>query len=355
MPPRDLLELRLIQAWEDVFNKRPISITDNFFDIGGHSLLAVRLVAQVKEKLRRVLPLSALVQGASVESLAEMLRRQEGGAPDSPLVAIQPLGNRSPLFCVHPIGGNILCYVQLGRGLGSERPLYGLQAFGDNQKLDQIDSMAAHYISQMRIVQPEGPYILGGWSFGGVVAFEMARQLEQQQQDVGALILIDSWATRHSGEQYDHADLLARFIADTAGIAGKPASLHIDGLRTLDHQEQMRCLLNQAISLGILPRDLELSHFSDLFDVFCRNVKALQGYSPSRAALNGRVVLFRSIEGKNESADGRTLGWDRLIEGSLDVRDAAGDHYSMLTGFNGGELAQQVTAYLNAADIRQPE
>jgi amino acid adenylation domain-containing protein len=355
-PPRDLLEFQLIQLWENILNKRPISITDNFFDIGGHSLLAVRLIAQVQEKLKKELPLSALVQGASIESLAELLRRQEGPRADSPVVAIQPSGSGTPFFCVHPIGGNILCYMQLAGSMGVERRLYGLQAsdLGDGNRFAQIETMAAHYIEQVRTIQPQGPYLLGGWSFGGVVAFEMARQLKREGQQIAGLVLFDSWAPPLSQQQSDSADLLVRFIRDTAGIVGKGMSLDIDSLRSLDWHEQMKCILNQAIRLGILAPDMELSRLEDLFYVFQRNARAFQTYSPPRLNLDSRVVLFRAVEGKDESLDGRALGWDRLIVDSLDVRDIAGDHYSMLTGSGVRTLAQQVKAYLNEVEGLQP-
>ncbi|HVG22475.1 MAG TPA: amino acid adenylation domain-containing protein, partial [Blastocatellia bacterium] len=161
-PSRDLLEFQLVQIWEGVLNKRPIGITDNFFDLGGHSLLAVRLVAQIKDKLRYDLPLSALVQAADVENLARMLRQQTGSTPESLMVALQPGGSKRPFFCVHPIGGNVLCYMDLARCMGTDRPFYGLQAAGLNGRpgsFARIEDMAAHYVEVIRAVQPSGPYL----------------------------------------------------------------------------------------------------------------------------------------------------------------------------------------------------
>ncbi|HEX8089471.1 MAG TPA: amino acid adenylation domain-containing protein, partial [Blastocatellia bacterium] len=181
--PRDLLELQLVQIWESLLGARPISVTDNFFDLGGHSLLAVRLVAQVRERLGQHLPLSALVQGGSIESLAGLLRQETALKKFSPVVAIQPHGSKTPFFCIHPIGGNVLCYMDLARCLGEDRPFYGLQAVGLNGEGDtftSVEAMSASYVEALRAVQPEGPYLLGGWSFGGVVAFEMARELKRQ-------------------------------------------------------------------------------------------------------------------------------------------------------------------------------
>ncbi len=194
--PRDELEHQLVQIWEEVLDVRPIGVTDNFFDLGGHSLLAVRLFALIEERLGKRLPLTAVFQGATVEHLAAVyFRRQAEPGSQSSLVPIQPAGGRPPLFLVHPAGGQVFPYIHLARSLGFEQPCYGLQAAGldDGQdRLTRIEDMASRYIHALQTVQPTGPYFIGGWSMGGVIAFEMAQQLVGKGQEVASLVLVDA-------------------------------------------------------------------------------------------------------------------------------------------------------------------
>src|SRR4030095_1614157 len=193
--PRDLLEFKLTQVWESVLGVHPVGVKDNFFDLGGHSLLALRLMARIRNAVGRELPLSALFQGGTIEELAVILRRGASSISWSCLVELQASGSRSPLFLVHPAGGNVLCFSDLARRLGSDRPVYGLQTPGlyrERPLYTRIEDLAAHYIEAIRTVQPEGPYLLGGWSLGGIIAYEMAQQLIAQDQRIGHLLMLDS-------------------------------------------------------------------------------------------------------------------------------------------------------------------
>ncbi|MCP4562897.1 MAG: non-ribosomal peptide synthetase, partial [Bosea sp.] len=180
LAPRDTVELRLARIWEELLGVQPVGIRSDFFALGGHSLLAVRLMARIRQEFGRDLPLATLFQDRTVEHLAAQLRRQQGETDRRALVAMRSQGIRPPFFCVHPVGGNVLCYGDLARHLGSDQPFYGLQVPDCEGELflTEIDEMARHYAAAVREVQPQGPYRLGGWSMGGVVAFEMARQLE---------------------------------------------------------------------------------------------------------------------------------------------------------------------------------
>ncbi|HEY7415633.1 MAG TPA: amino acid adenylation domain-containing protein, partial [Ktedonobacteraceae bacterium] len=185
--PRDILELQLVQIWENILQIHPISVTDNFFALGGHSFLAVGLMSQIQKRFNYKLPLSILFQKGNIESLANVLRKQNIAQMRSPVVAIQPRGSKLPFFCVHPAGGDILIYYNLAHHLGSDRPFYGLQDPGIYEEAVQyssIEELAAFYIEALLTVQPEGSYMLGGYSFGGNVAFEMAQQLQKQGREV---------------------------------------------------------------------------------------------------------------------------------------------------------------------------
>lgn len=194
VPPRDELELKLTRIWERVLSVRPIGIDANFFDLGGHSLMAVRMFALIEKAFGRNLPLATLFQAPTVRHLAEVMRADSWPESWSSLVMIQGAGKRTPFFCVHASGGNVIEYHDLARLLGEDQPFFGLQARGLNGKEDphtSIKEMAADYIKEMREVQPEGPYLIGGRSSGGTIAFEMACQLKAAGEEVALLALLD--------------------------------------------------------------------------------------------------------------------------------------------------------------------
>jgi thioesterase domain-containing protein len=191
--PRDALEQQLVALWEETLGVSPVGVTDSFFDLGGHSLVAIRLFSRMAQLLGRELPLSILFQAPTVEQLARLLRGEE--LRSSPLVAIQPDGFRTPFFCIHGAGGNVLCFRSLARHLGPDQPFYGLQSpepLEDPENPSSIAERAARYLREIRAAQPVGPYFLGGFSFGGRIASEMARQLRTHGEEVGLLALLDA-------------------------------------------------------------------------------------------------------------------------------------------------------------------
>ncbi|NWG12193.1 MAG: non-ribosomal peptide synthetase, partial [Acidobacteria bacterium] len=194
---REELEIRLARLWEKLLKVRPVGVTDNFFDLGGHSLLAVRLFAEIERAFGKSLPMTTMFQAPTISHLAEILRR-EGWQPSwRSLVAIQPNGTRPPFFCIHEFEGNVFYYHSLARHLGDDQPFFGLQAQGLDGRHEAhrtIEEMAAHYIAEVRVLQPEGPYYLGGSSLGGLVAYEMAQQLRMQGQAVNLLALFDTYS-----------------------------------------------------------------------------------------------------------------------------------------------------------------
>ena len=193
--PRDQLERQLANIWERVLRRRPIGVHDNFFALGGHSLLAVRLFAQVERLIGPKLPLAVLFQAPTIAQLADIVRDTGWSPPKSSLVPIQPGGAKPPFFCVHGEGGHVLELRALAQRLGSEQPFYGLQAHGlvdPDFTAQSIEDMAARYVREIRTLQPDGPYYIGGNCFGGIVAYEMAQQLTAAGQEVAALVLIHS-------------------------------------------------------------------------------------------------------------------------------------------------------------------
>ena len=196
VPPRDALETQLVAIWEKALELQPISITDNFFDLGGHSLMVARIFAEIERTLGKRLPLATLLQMPTVETLASRVRQATRSEDDGPLVAIQSEGTRPPFFGIHGRDGNVLLYRKFSQLLGKDQPFYGLQSQGLDGKpiaRTSVETMVAYYLEGMRKVQPQGPYLLGGYSFGGLAAYEIARHLRAAGEEVALLVLFDTF------------------------------------------------------------------------------------------------------------------------------------------------------------------
>jgi amino acid adenylation domain-containing protein len=338
--PRDEVELKLSHIWEDVLKISPVGVTDNFFDLGGHSLLAVRLMAQIHKAFDVWLPLSSLFDEATVEMLALRLRRPHTGSHD-PLVAIQPQGHRLPLFFVHAAGGNVLCYSDLAKHLGPDQPFYGLQSFGfeeGTEPLNRIEDMAACYVAAIVKAQAEGPYLLGGWSMGGIVAYEMAQQLVRNGQQVALLALLDHSPPEPGDidEGLDEISLMQRFFDGRVEI--DPESLE-----AMSVDQRLAYFLQQATSLKLVPPDLGISQIKSYLKVYRANVRALRSYSAEPYA--GRITLLRTkyeIAGADD-----TLGWGALAAQGVDVFEVPGKHSDMMTEPHLNILAQYLKACLD--------
>jgi len=187
-PPRDRLEHQLANIWESLLQLERVGVKDNFFELGGHSLPAVKLLAQINQSLGRNLPLVSVFQAPTVELMAQLLRQQGWTSPGESLVVVQPNGAKPPFFCVHGFAS----YTRLAVHLGQDQPVYGLvQGLDGNRFYTRVEELAAHYLRDVKTICSKGPYLLGGHSFGGLVAFEMAQQLRKAGEEVALLALFD--------------------------------------------------------------------------------------------------------------------------------------------------------------------
>jgi amino acid adenylation domain-containing protein len=350
--PRDRLEFQLTQIWEDVLDTHPVGIRDNFFDLGGHSLLAVRLMARVERDFGKKLPLAILFQRGTVEDLAVALREQVEVPPESPLVEIQPCGSKSPFFCIHPAGGNVFCYAPLAHHLGRDQPFYGLKApilDGERDSFARLEEMAGHYADLARTVQPEGPYFIGGWCTGGIVAFEMARQLRARGQEVALLAMLetDFPAPDRKVRQVDAAKLMHMF-ARKRGL-----SLSLDDLKGREPDQQLAYVLERARAAGLSHAEIEgFAEIPRVYGEFApiaqANARLTRRYVPQ--AYPGRAAFFRSTDGPvKEDHPDPAAAWGRLIAG-LEVYPVPGNHNTMLREPHVRTLAERLKICL---DIRQ--
>jgi amino acid adenylation domain-containing protein len=340
--PRDQLELQLVTIMEEILDVHPIGIKDDFFLLGGNSLLAAQLFTRVSKRFRKSLPLSTLFQAPSVEKLAPLIRA-EGWTPNwTSFVPIQPEGSKPAFYCVHPVGGNILAYRDLARCLGSDQPVYGIQPQGLDGKgrpYFHIEDMAAHYIADLRNLQPQGPYCLGGLSFGGIVAYEMAQQLRAAGQEVRVLALFDTTAPG--------------FIKPTAMRI--PA--HLRRFLSLAPKEKLTYFWARIAALGSRTREVgwQLSSSlcrlagvslpSFLLNLTFINDAAERNYVPKPYA--GRMILFRAKEQFVGIFSDPLLGWSPYVAEGIEVHEIEGSHVEIVELPNVRILASILKKYLD--------
>jgi len=330
--PRDKLELQLTKIWEEVLGKKSISVRENFFDLGGHSLLAVRLVAEIEKTFNKKLPLATLFQALTIEELAIIVRQSGWSATWSSLVEIQTGGTKRPFFFVHEAEGHILCYREVASYLGSEQPVYGLQPKRLEGKYalhlhTQVEDMAAHYIQEIRTIQPKGPYLIGGLCAGGVVAFEMAQQLHAQGQEVDLLVLLDS------------------FIGSCSSPIPDKVNQHLSIFSQLRPKQKLTYILQKAhkkVEAIINRIKHRLKFISYKFyiknrwvwlpvplNTTFRDTFNTRQYVPQ--VYSGRVTLFRATEGFIKAHPDSLLGWGKLAAGGLEIHDIPGNHNDKCT------------------------
>jgi iturin family lipopeptide synthetase A len=319
-PPRTPTEQRLVELWSAGLGRTRVGINESFLELGGHSLLAVRLAANIEAALGKKLSPSLLLEAGTIARLAQRL---DGPAHSEGLTCAVKLhsgdGTR-PLFLVHPIGGHVLCYAELARALGSSRAIYGLRALGLEEELpplDSVEAMAARYMQELRKLQPQGPYLLGGWSFGGMVALEMAQRLRAAGEAVALLALIDSPFPRAEVPlaALDDQTLLERFIHDLKSL---PQAHEGEEL------SQWTALLEETRRGGSLPRGADFADLTSHFKVFRANATAFHHYQP--CPYEGRAVLLQASESGGELS----RGWRGVVTGPLETHVLPGNHFSLL-------------------------
>ena len=343
LAPRTPTEAILVDIWADVLSLDRVGVLDNFFMLGGDSIQATHLLAVIERQFGTRLPLTSLFTEPTIASQASLLSEQGDIRSNSPLVPIKAEGELPPLFCVHPIGGNVFWYAELGRNLAENRPFYGLQSlglYGDREPLSNIEDMAAIYIEALREIQPTGPYYLSGWSMGGIVAWEMARQLQAVGEEVALVALIDySPSDILPSDPMDEASLVSWKAADLGELFGGELYISQQDLEELQPEEQLERVFSEAKRLNLLPTGIDMEQLGHLFAVFKANYVALESYQPQ--PYSGRVALL----GAKSSTEDPNL--KKLAIGELETHTIPGDHYSMMQQPHVGVLAQELEACMN--------
>jgi len=348
---RDILELKLLHIWEALLNTRPIGVTDNFFDLGGHSILAMKLIARIQQEFNKTIPMTLLFQASSVEKFANYLRLD--GSTDaqnsqSPLVCIKP-GKEGvkPLFLVHPVGGSVFCYHELSNEMHEDQPVYGLQlSLGVNKDSTktQIREMAASYIETIKDVTGNDALILGGWSLGGVIAYEMARQLEVKGHAPEIIFLIDSASpdSYESIEELDEVNLLV-LMAMELGLQIHQLSLP----RLIDDSANsgLNYLLDLCQQQGLLPETFTDKNLEERYNLMRSNQNAQTNYIHQAGSYTGRTAVFRAEHQLSIRQDTVYLGWKPHAL-QLEIYDIPGDHFSLIRKPNVETLGKRLDVLL---------
>ncbi|HEY0791291.1 MAG TPA: amino acid adenylation domain-containing protein [Chthoniobacterales bacterium] len=362
VPPRNAAETKLVAMWEKVLAVQPIGVTDNFFELGGNSLTAVRLFMEVRRVFGSHLPLSTLFQAPTAEQLAQRLAALNPEKDWAPVVAVQLQGNRPPFFGIHAGLGDVLFYRALSRGLGTDQPFYGIQSQGLDGKpmaRTSMESIAAYYCEHLRKVQPHGPYLLGGYSFGGLAAYEIARLLRAAGEEVALLALFDtdnparpprlrSYTERIRNAVRNPAafrpDRILQFLARRMrGKAGDVLLRVSEAYR----RAAMRLWSNDAGSAAKEAVDVA---------VVTVHQRAALAYRP--LPYDGKLVLLRALDQGTAYLMEPDLGWGTLVGGAIEIYDVPGDHWSLFEDENIPIMAKVLEQSIHSAlltDVAQSQ
>jgi thioesterase domain-containing protein/acyl carrier protein len=358
--PGTRAERELAALWADVLGVERVGIHDNFFSLGGDSLRAGQLFARIARVFGTKLPPATLLRAATVEQLARLLH--EPAMAHSSLVLVQAGGPKPPFYYVHGPGGDVLHLRKLAILLGRDQPCYGLQArglYGTEPPHRRIEDMAAHYVAEIRAHQPRGPYFIGGFCFGGQIAYEMARQLHAQGEEVALVAMIDSYVRRSSDSSRapvprSHAVRRAarrlRFHAATLRRLDRAArwrylATRVTNARTKLHIGLWRALDRVFARTG-LPRPTTL----ELRDLTLIHYEAGRSYAPPPYA--GAVALFVTQESSEPATNDPRLAWKKLAAGGARVYTIAGTHDTILEDAQLRQLAQHLKQALEDAQAR---
>jgi thioesterase domain-containing protein/aryl carrier-like protein len=331
-------EQTLVQLFRQASGLAAIGRSENLLDLGLSSLQALKAFSAIEQTFSRRLPLSTLIQAPTVTAIAQVLDQTDAAAPWSPLVALQPEGTASPFFCVPGLAGNVLYLRKLAEYLGSNQPFYGLQARGSDGKeasFKNVEAMAAYYIQAIQTIQPEGPYYLGGHSFGGLVAFEMAQQLTAQGQDIALLALIDRQGPNL--KQNPNISVWERI------------SLKLANWNALDREDQWKYLQKEILDrvdywgerLLTKNRYRAWMRKSPIDPVSAAHWQALTHYTPK--FYPGRLCLFTAQVKRTYEAYDPLLGWEGMAA-AVGIFQVSGNHVGMFKEPYVRELAKQLKA-----------
>ncbi|MEZ5039492.1 MAG: condensation domain-containing protein [Saprospiraceae bacterium] len=347
LAPQNAIELQLTKMWEEIFGRYPIGVTENFFQIGGTSLQAVRLFAKIEAHWGRNLPPVTLLQHPTIKDLAQLLKQEDKQTEWSVIVPIRASGKRPPLFCIHAGGAHVFFYNAMAYHLGPDQPVYALQPVGldgISSYHNSVEEMATDYLEEIRSIQPEGPYYLLGTCFSNAVCFEMAKQLERAGQSTALLAIIDSPVHDVSFvnppnliEKIQRIPgriqrLIQRFREDAKGAVAKMIAAKRNTLRDIVDNNFYALKNKQAQNLMSIQNKL-----ADLYLQY--------EWTPYQ----GKVTLIRSRQfHENKNNDYHLTQWGDLAAEGLATYVVEGNHDTLFDEPDVQHLARQLQQCLDA-------
>jgi len=350
IPPRTDIEKLVADIWSEFLGIEKISINDNFFKLGGHSLIAIQIMTKIEKVTGKILPLAALFENSTIEKLALTLGMDGHSILWDSLVPIKPNGSKVPLYIVHGAGLHVLLFNALAINIDNEQPIYGLQAKGLNgidTPLDKIEDIAAHYIANIMEQNPHGPYALAGYSFGGIIAFEMARQLRAANKEVTMLAMFDTYA--YQSDKYDpwYIKIPGRVLLFLKQITYITIQLFVKFRQTREHLSTLykRSVTNLSWFFKSKNGAEQPGFYGYPNKVDQLNNKAWEDYKIK--PLDIEIDLFRAEERTFYLDDFKYLGWKPYAAKGVNIHHIPGDHGSIFLPENAVKFAGVLQEVLN--------
>ncbi|OHX36724.1 hypothetical protein BJL95_04270 [Methylomonas sp. LWB] len=348
MSPTGFVQKTLAAIWREILDiDREVSVDEDFFALGGHSLLVLDLMTQIKSAFGKALPLATIFQAPTISALSQLLNDNVLSPEWLPLVPLKRQGENPALFCFHPVGGHVICYNDLAKSLPEDLPVYGLRAPGmesEQALITQLPELASYYLPFIKSVQSEGHYRLLGYSFGGLLAYEVARQLEKSGDKVEFVALLDTAhpsLTAETAQNTDDAELLVALFP-TLGFES-------ERLRRLPRAEQLAQVFSQAKQAGFVPRAMDNEAIERYFNVCRCNLQMV--YFPPK--IEAPVVLIRARDGSRRVSADDYLAWGQVAGLQLHLRWLPGQHENMMEPPHVGDIARLIKEMLEQSEAHE--
>ncbi|MPR35961.1 amino acid adenylation domain-containing protein [Salmonirosea aquatica] len=347
-------EEELVAAiWSDVLGLETINDTDDFFELGGHSLIAVQVMTRIEQETGKRLPLSTLFEYPTISKLAALLQTDKKATSWKSLVPIKPTGNKMPIYFVHGDGLNVLNFNSVANKMDSDQPVYGFQALGldgQDEPLDNMEDMAAFYVSELLEQNPTGPYALAGYSFGGYIAVEMARILYAMDKEIRLLGILDTDTEIVTSHLLDASNLYKRIRRQFPKLIWVIRSFIHDPAHTIAYQKKFyrRKITEILEAIGLREKSKPDDMLYYLAPIKANLEKAYEKHIIR--PFDGHVTLFRARKRSYFVMDFAFLGWKKYALKGVTVYEVPGNHNTMFHAPNDQETARIIQAALNESE-----
>jgi amino acid adenylation domain-containing protein len=340
--PRTSNEKLVADIWQELMGLENIGIFDNFFELGGRSLVAVQIMARIEKETGKRLPLATLFEHSTVERLAARLETDTASITWESLVPIKPSGSKMPLYIVHGAGLNVLLFNALAMNMDTDQPVFGLQAKGLNgvdAPLDVMEEIAANYIAEIIAKNPDGPYALAGYSLGGIIAYEMAKQLMVAGKEVKMLAMFDTYAEQSTANDPFLKKALKNTIFLAKQIGHSLVLLKEDPKRTIEYKSLVikRRIIKLFWKLSPGKDEKKEGFFAYDNEIDEASEKALRNYFLTPLPI--AIELFRAKKRTFYMVDFNFLGWRPFALKGVNVHEIPGEHNTIFAPPNDKEFA----------------